>query len=151
MKWIVEKDLSEFPFETSQARDTARCLTKDQFEKVERNLEQLYPEGISDTEIEDLFRYEPEEVYKLAGLRSFKVTAEDGTIAYVNVDNVEEERELLGCFDAEVLDEYHEDAHVYDYDALVDWVLEHGPNEEIDMGADDEEQQAEVRSRGWGR
>ena len=150
MKWVVEKDLSEFPFGTSQARDTARCLTKDQFEKVERHLEQLYPDGISENEIEDLFRFEPEEVFKVAGLRTMKVTADDGATTYVNVDNEEEKREVLGCFDAEELEEYNEGADLYDYNDLLDWAEAHGGNEKLDLG-DEEEQQEELHSRGWGR
>ena len=150
MKWVVEKDLSEFPFETSQARETARFLTKDQFDKVERELELLYPEGMTENDIEDYFRFEFEEVFKMAGLRTMKVTAEDGATTYVNVNNEEEKREVLGCFDAEELKEYNENVELYDYDDLLDWAEAHGRYGKLDLG-DEEEQQAEVHSRGWAR
>ena len=57
MKYYVEESLSNFKF-WSGAKENAAELTEEQFNEIESILESLYPEGMSDTEINDLFWFE---------------------------------------------------------------------------------------------
>lgn len=61
MKIVFEMPLSDFKF-WSGAKDFASQLTEAQFNMVEAMLGDCYPDGISDTEINDLFWFEQEAV-----------------------------------------------------------------------------------------
>lgn len=54
MKIISDISLKDFGF-WSGARDTAEQLTDEQFDQVEGVLEDLYPDGVTDTELNDIF------------------------------------------------------------------------------------------------
>ena len=52
-----EEDLTNFNF-WSGGKDNAEMLTDEQLEEVARQLEELYPEGLTETEINDLFWFD---------------------------------------------------------------------------------------------
>ena len=57
MKYYVEESLSNFQF-WSGAQANAEELTCEQMDRLESILEEIYPEGMSDTEINDLMWFE---------------------------------------------------------------------------------------------
>lgn len=61
MKTYTEQSLRNFQF-WSGAKDFAETLTDEQFDQIEMILEDLYPEGMSETEINDLFWFEEETI-----------------------------------------------------------------------------------------
>lgn len=67
MKIYSEESLSNFRF-WSGAVSRAEQLTDEQFDAIERELEMLYPDGMSDTELNDLFWFDFEWVVGLIGL-----------------------------------------------------------------------------------
>lgn len=67
MKYYVEESLSNFKF-WSGAKENANSLTSVQLDEVETILEDLYPEGMSDTQINDLFWFEFDTVKEWLGI-----------------------------------------------------------------------------------
>jgi hypothetical protein len=57
MKITTEKNLNEFIF-WSGARALANKLTYAELDWISQQLEELYPNGMTDTQINDLFRFE---------------------------------------------------------------------------------------------
>jgi hypothetical protein len=64
---IREDSLTNFEF-WSGAKDNAEKLTAEQLEEVERQLEEIYPEGMTETHINDLFWFDFEWICELIGL-----------------------------------------------------------------------------------
>ena len=62
-----EQSLSNFEF-WSGAKTNAEQLTEKELDNIENVLEELYPEGLEETELNDLFRFEFERVCELAGV-----------------------------------------------------------------------------------
>lgn len=54
MKILSERNLASFEF-WSGGRDRAMMLTYEEMEEVESALEDIYPDGMTDTELNDLF------------------------------------------------------------------------------------------------
>lgn len=67
MKIYREESLSDFEF-WSSAKDFAEKLTDNELNQVEDNLTELYPDGMDETELNDLFRFEPETICDWLGL-----------------------------------------------------------------------------------
>lgn len=67
MRIYSDESLSNFRF-WSGAVCRAEQLTNEQFDAIERELEMLYPDGMSDTELNDLFWFDFEWVVGLIGL-----------------------------------------------------------------------------------
>lgn len=65
MKIYEEKSLSDFQFWSGAKR--AEILTNEQFDTVENILNDMYPDGVEDTFINDLFWFEPETVANWLG------------------------------------------------------------------------------------
>lgn len=59
MKIYKEESLSNFEF-WSGAKDFASKLTKSEFDTIEESFADIYPDGTSETQINDLFWFEPE-------------------------------------------------------------------------------------------
>ncbi len=95
MKIINEISLENFEF-WSGAENTAEKLTSKQFETVESVLEDMYPDGMTATELNDLFWFESERVYEMAGAYPifFKVVSECGRAKYVKANNADEQQEI---------------------------------------------------------
>lgn len=66
MKIYKEESLSDFEF-WSGARDNAKYLTDDEFDRIEVELECQYPDGMSETEVNDLFWFDFDWVCSLIG------------------------------------------------------------------------------------
>lgn len=67
MKIYSEISLSEFDF-WSGAKEFAAQLTEKQFDMVESILEDCYPDGLTDTEINDLFWFDQDTVREWADM-----------------------------------------------------------------------------------
>ena len=67
MKIYREESLSGFEF-WSGAKDFAEKLTDTEFDQIEDNLTGLYPDGMDETQINDLFWFEPGTVCEWLGL-----------------------------------------------------------------------------------
>ena len=61
MKLTSEKSLSNFDF-WSGAKDNAAELTESQLDQVENILEDLYPDGMDETSVNDLFWFDFETI-----------------------------------------------------------------------------------------
>lgn len=68
MKVINEMSLQDFEFWCG-AKDTADQLTTREFQLVESQLEELYPDGMTENQINDLFRFDENFVFQLCGKR----------------------------------------------------------------------------------
>jgi predicted DNA-binding transcriptional regulator YafY len=62
----AETNLCDFTF-WSGGRDNARLFTLDEIETIEATLEELYPEGLEDVKINDMFWFEPEMLAEWVG------------------------------------------------------------------------------------
>ena len=63
----TEQSLRNFEF-WSGAKANAEMMTAEELDSVENELEAMYPEGMTDTEINDLFWFDFEYVCELIGL-----------------------------------------------------------------------------------
>lgn len=70
MKIYTEKSLNEFDF-WSGAKDTVKYLTEDEINQIENILEDCFPEGMSETEINDFFWFEDDTIAEWLGYSSF--------------------------------------------------------------------------------
>jgi|BioPla2DNA2_1021312.scaffolds.fasta_scaffold99530_1 hypothetical protein len=66
MKIHSEKSLSDFEF-WSGGKDRAEKLTSEELDQIELTLEELYPDGIDETELNDLFWFDFETVLEWIG------------------------------------------------------------------------------------
>lgn len=67
---IIKTDIYLSEFEAwSGARDTLdRIINEGKCDELESILEELYPEGMTDTELNDLLWFEPETVFEWLGI-----------------------------------------------------------------------------------
>lgn len=72
MKLYTEKDLRDFEF-WSGAKDRAKYLTEDELNTIENELEAIYPDGLSETELNDLFWFEFDFICNLIGTTEVEV------------------------------------------------------------------------------
>lgn len=71
MKIIIETSLENFEF-WSGAKDTAEIIDKHGlWSTVESILEDLYPNGMSDTELNDIFWFESEWLFETLGINPY--------------------------------------------------------------------------------
>ena len=71
MKIYQEVSAYDFDF-WSGAKDTVKELTDDQLSEVWDMLEEMYPDGAEDTEINDFFWFEEETIAEWLGFDSFE-------------------------------------------------------------------------------
>jgi hypothetical protein len=71
MRIIKEESLSNFEF-WSGAKDTVKYLTESELETIEGMLEELNPEGVTETEINDFFWFEEDTIADWLGYSSFE-------------------------------------------------------------------------------
>lgn len=76
MKIYTEKNLRDFEF-WSGAKDRAGYLTGDDLDIIESELEIEYPDGMSDTEINDIFWFEEDYLAQILGYDSFEDLVND--------------------------------------------------------------------------
>ena len=84
MKIYTETSLTDFDF-WSGARDTVKYLTYDELEQIETILEDIYPDGMSDTQINDIFWFEDDWIAEMLGYEDFE--------AIMHRDDEEEEED----------------------------------------------------------
>ena len=84
MKVYAETSLKDFEF-WSGAKDTVEYLTDDELDTMETILEDLYPDGMEDTQINDIFWFEDDWIAEMLGYEDFE--------AIMNRDKEEEEEE----------------------------------------------------------
>ena len=70
MKLHREENISDFEF-WSGAKDTAKYLTYGEMEQIEEMLEEQYPDGMSETELNDLFWFEDDMIAEWLGYENF--------------------------------------------------------------------------------
>lgn len=75
MKLYKEQNLSEFEF-WSGAKDTVKYLTEDELDTIEEILEELYPDGMGETELNDLFWFEDDLIAEWLGYEDFEAIME---------------------------------------------------------------------------
>lgn len=71
MKIYTEQALSDVQW-WNGARDTAEHLDDADFETLETELEQLYPDGINETELNDLFWFDQDWIAETLGYTDFE-------------------------------------------------------------------------------
>ena len=71
MKYTVDETLREFQF-WSGAKDTAEQLTEEQLDQIESVLEDCYPDGITDTQINDTFWFETDWIAEQLGFKDWE-------------------------------------------------------------------------------
>lgn len=71
MKIYTEENLRNFDF-WSGAKDTVKYLTDDELDTIEEILEELNPEGMSDTEVNDFFWFEDDTIAEWLGYSDFE-------------------------------------------------------------------------------
>lgn len=77
MKITTEKSLKNFEF-WSGALDRVKYLTDEELDTIEAILEELNPDGLSDTEINDTFWFGDDEIAYWLGYDSFEEIMERG-------------------------------------------------------------------------
>ena len=70
MKIYSEKSLKDFDF-WSGAKDTVKYLTEDEINQIETILEDCFPDGMDETEINDFFWFEDDTIAEWLGYSSF--------------------------------------------------------------------------------
>jgi hypothetical protein len=71
MKVYAEKRLVDFEF-WSGALDRVKYLTYNELEQIESILEELYPDGMSETQINDIFWFEEDWIAEMLGYEDFE-------------------------------------------------------------------------------
>lgn len=70
MTIITENSLRNFEF-WSGAQDRVKYLTSDELDTIENMLEDIYPDGMNETDINDLFWFEEDTIAEWLGYFSF--------------------------------------------------------------------------------
>ncbi|MDR0325076.1 MAG: hypothetical protein LBI19_03150 [Oscillospiraceae bacterium] len=76
MKITTETSLRHFEF-WSGAADRVKILTWEQLDTIESILEDLYPDGMDETALNDLFWFDEDTIAEWLGYDSFDEIAED--------------------------------------------------------------------------
>ena len=71
MKVCREVSLRKFDF-WGGAKDRVKYLKGDELERIEQVLEELYPKGIDETELNDLFWFEEDSLAEWLGYENFE-------------------------------------------------------------------------------
>ena len=71
MKIYAETFLTEFKF-WSGAKDTVKYLTDDELSQIEYILEDCYPDGMDETEVNDFFWFEDDTIAEWLGYNNFE-------------------------------------------------------------------------------
>ncbi|OQB14299.1 MAG: hypothetical protein BWY15_01154 [Firmicutes bacterium ADurb.Bin193] len=71
MKIYKEESLTDFEF-WSGAKDTAKYLTDEELTTIESYLEELFPDGMDETELNDFFWFEDDTIAEWLGYEDFE-------------------------------------------------------------------------------
>lgn len=67
----TETNLRNFDF-WAGAKDTVKYLTLEELDTIEAYLEELYPDGMTETELNDLFWFDDDFIAELLGYNDFE-------------------------------------------------------------------------------
>lgn len=128
MKIVSEMELRNFQF-WSGAKDTAAELTVEQLDQVEAIFEDLYPDGMTDTQINDIFWFERQTIHEWLGINEFPKWAvfksKLGHQRIVEVGNETEEDDLNRAFSQyDIKAEWHESDDEPDFEDVSGYNLE---------------------------
>ena len=70
MKIYQNLSLCDFNF-WNGAKDNVKYISNDDFTVIESGLEEMYPDGIEETELNDLFRFDMDEIANILGYDDF--------------------------------------------------------------------------------
>ena len=70
MRIYKEIPLTEFDFRAG-ALDTIRYLTDEELEQIEQTLEEIYPEGLNEVKLNDIFWFERDLIAVWLGYKNF--------------------------------------------------------------------------------
>ena len=76
MKIIKEDSLRNFDF-WSDARDRVKYLSDEDFDQIEETLEEIYPDGMTETEINDLFWFDEDTIAEWLGYSDWEELEEE--------------------------------------------------------------------------
>jgi hypothetical protein len=76
MKIYTEISVCNFEF-WSGAKDTVKYLTTSELEEIEAILEEIYPEGMSETELNDIFWFDDDQIAEWLGYSCFDEIMEE--------------------------------------------------------------------------
>lgn len=111
MKIICETSLENFEA-WSGGKDTMNDLSHSDCERLEQHIEELYPDGITDTQLNDFLWFERETIADLLGYRNYEALAEqddeDWEDHYRTILNEEYDDEFEKLIDEWVSDESSE-------------------------------------------
>jgi hypothetical protein len=121
----------------SGAVDTLdRIIEEDKCTKLENILEDLYPDGLTDTELNDILWFDSEQVYEWLGIRSETMIREE-------LENLNAELEDLNAELENVYAEYYDDCI-----GIADWERQEIWEEEYAVTAEElKEQIAELNEQ----
>lgn len=71
MKIYSEINLRDFEF-WSGAVDTVKYLTEEELDTIEAILEEMYPDGVGETQINDIFWFEDDWIAEMLGYDNFE-------------------------------------------------------------------------------
>lgn len=71
MKIYTENSLTNFEF-WSGAKDTVKYLTDEELDTIENILEEMYPDGVDETTINDIFWFEDDWIAEMLGYNDFE-------------------------------------------------------------------------------
>lgn len=71
MKIYKEENLTNFEF-WSGAKNTVEYLTWEELEQIESMLEEMYPDGMDETELNDFFWFEDDTIAEWLGYEDFE-------------------------------------------------------------------------------
>ena len=133
---IVRCEISLENFEAwSGGKDTLDCLSHSDCERLETNLEELYPDGMTDTELNDFLWFERDQIAELLGYRDtdamFNGDSDSWEEHYNNILQEEfpnEDEDLIAEFVSdEVCDNTSDDDVIKDFK---NWLKDRKNNEE---------------------
>lgn len=71
MKIIDDVELREFTFQSPQAKETVKYLTYSELDRIQQILEDAYPDGMTDSNLEDIFGFERDTIANWIGYDNF--------------------------------------------------------------------------------
>ena len=92
MKIYSEKSLREFNF-WAGAADRVKHLTEDDLDRIEETLEEIYPEGMDETAVNDLFWFEEDTIAEWLGYDDFEALMRRDDEEEQENDETEEEED----------------------------------------------------------
>lgn len=76
MKITKEIDLEDFEF-WGQGRELAELLDSSDFETIEHYLDEVYPEGLDEVDLNDIFSFEEEHIANILGYHDYEEMLKD--------------------------------------------------------------------------